>query len=526
MTSTPDVRRLPLLALFAGFVGLSVWLASAGLPIARGDDAFYKAPGAELAATGTFASPSVTGYLPKVEEVFAAYPPLYPWAFAGWVKLFGFSLVSATAFNHAIHLLATAALMGAVVVLLRPLELSANLKTVLVGCVAVVHFGNLRFFDRQEDLALAFVWLESTVAFRSAKVRRSPGAGGKEDRTFAERKATVASGLCIGLAMMVGPWPGMLAAGSVGLRLILEAADERRIPWLRWMAIVVIAALPLGAWLAWLEFHHTGLAAGQFREHVSRVPTVFAWEQPAEWARNWTYAPNQLPFVVLGALLLRNAMKRPSSPAGLPADGGYVEQARRRTWFAALTTTTTAIIGIVAAACWRADSYVYLWTALAFLFPYFGFAAAVAMEKANSTLERRLLLIMVTAAAFVALRDPVTLAVNAVQFPPKDRHAAVFARLHERIPASEIVATTPRFWHAFQNRNPWRQTSSLGWITEAEWRTWKWVVLPVGYGGERFRAKLLGGFELVDKQETSFNPWQPTFPPDERNWAFELYRRR
>jgi len=479
---------LPLLALF---VATASWLASSGLPIARGDDAFYKAPGAELAATGRFASPSVIGYLPKIEDVYAAYPPLYSWAFAGWTKLFGFSLVSATAFNHALHLVGTAALVWAAASLLRSLQLSSAVKTAVVAALAIVHFGNLRFFDRQEELALIFVWVELALWLREI---RSAGF----------------TGLCVGLAILVGPWPGMLAAGSVGLRIVLEAAAARRVPWLQWLTTVVVAALPLGLCLAWVEFKHPGLAAIQFREHVGRVPKVLAWDHPEVWARSWTYAPYQLPFVLLGVMLLPRALARPWTP-------------ERR---AALATTVVCLVAILAGGAWRADSYVYLWAALLLLFPSLAFAVGTALEQAKSPGETRLLLAMTAAATLVALRDPVTLAINASQFPAEDRPQAVFARLHEHIPTSDVVATTPRFWHAFQNRNSWRQTAILPWISNEERQRWRWVVLPLGHGDERFRERLLDGFELIEKWPAHFEPWAPTYAPDERHWAYELYRRR
>ena len=90
-------------------------------------------------------------------------------------------LLSATAFNHAIHLLGTAALVFAAAGLLRLLSLSSNLKTAILAALAIVHFGNLRFFDRQEELALIFVWLELGVwlRFGSAKAE-SPFAPRKE----------------------------------------------------------------------------------------------------------------------------------------------------------------------------------------------------------------------------------------------------------------------------------------------------------------------------------------------------------
>jgi len=517
-------RLFYLLPLFAVLVATSCWLACAGLPIARGDDAFYKAPGAELAATGKFASPSVKGYLPRVEEIYAAYPPLYSWVFAAWVKAFGFSLTTATAFNHAIHLLGTAALMLVVVALLRPLELSENWKSFIVSCVAIVHFGNLRFFDRQEELAMIFVWLEAIVAFRSAKVRFEFSPEGKEERPFAEREATLLSGLLVGLAIMVGPWPGMLAAGSVGLRMILDAAANRRVPWLEWIITVFVAALPLGLCLAWMEWQYPGLVALQFREHVGRVPRVLGWDHPDVWVRSWTYAPYQLPFVLLGAMLLRGALVTSRSRESLlsPAVKELtIVQIRR----AALATTIVSLAAILIGGCWRADSYVYLWAALTLLFPYLAFALGAAIEKATSN-ERLLLAAMTFVATMVALRDPVTLAINAGEFPVEDRPAAMFAHLHDRIPPTDVVATTPRFWHAFQNRNPWRQTSALPWISETERQSWDWIVLPIGHGDEAFRDKLLDGFELAERREASFYPWRPTFAPDERTWEFELYRRK
>jgi hypothetical protein len=487
--SAPNLRIL--LSLFALFAATAAWLAWAGLPVARGDDAFYKAPGAELAATGRFASPSVTGYLPKIEEVYAAYPPLYSWAFAGWVTLFGFSLLTATAFNHAIHLLGTAALVWAAAGLIRPLQLSSSLKTIVLAALAVVHFGNLRFFDRQEELALIFIWLEIGVWL-----------AGSASGAF--------TGLCVGLAILVGPWPGMLAAGSVGLRMILEAAADRRVPWLQWLTTVIVAALPLGLCLAWVEWNHPGLAAQQFREHVGRVPKVFAWEHPEVWARSWTYTPYQLPFVLLGVMLLPRAFGRPWTRGTL----------------AAFATTVVSLVAILAGGAWRADSYVYLWAALLLLFPYFAFAVGTALEKATSVGDRRMLLVMMGAATVVSLRDPVTLSINAAQFSPADRPQVVFNELHERIPPTDVVATTPRFWHAFQNRNPWRQTASLPWITNDERLRWQWIVLPLGHGDEVFRKRLLDGFELVEKRSFAATPTAPTFAPDERDWAYELYRRK
>jgi hypothetical protein len=132
----------------------------------------------------------------------------------------------------------------------------------------------------------------------------------------------------------------------------------------------------------------------------------------------------------------------------------------------------------------------------------------------------------VLVAAAVAVRDPLSLCVQVGQYPPNDRPDAVFARLHELIPPEDLVATTPRFWHAFQGRNPWRQTAILPSLQEADRRTWKWIVLPHGHGGGLYRERLLQGFELVEERAISFEPFAPTFQKSEIGWGYEVYRRK
>src|SRR5262245_62088129 len=99
----------------------SLWMALSDLPCPRGvDDAFYKSPAAELVQTGRLTQPSVVGYLPRADEAFAAYPPLYQLVVAGWFFLFGVSTGASVAFGHTVHLLNMVAIMVLVATALGP----------------------------------------------------------------------------------------------------------------------------------------------------------------------------------------------------------------------------------------------------------------------------------------------------------------------------------------------------------------------------------------------------------------------
>ena len=93
----------------------AVWIGLSDLPCPRGvDDAFYKAPAADLVQTGRLTHRCVIDYLPRADEVFAGYPPLYALAVAGWFSVFGISTGASVAFGHVLHLLNMALVMGLV----------------------------------------------------------------------------------------------------------------------------------------------------------------------------------------------------------------------------------------------------------------------------------------------------------------------------------------------------------------------------------------------------------------------------
>ncbi len=481
-------------ALFAGW---AAWLAYHGLPAPRGDDAFYKAPGVELAAGRGFAQPSAKGYLPEVEKAFVAYPPLYPLAFGAWCQAAGFSWRTAAAFVHALHLAGVAALVWGTAGLLRDLPLGLASRTAALAALGIAHFGNLRFLDRQEELAFLFLWLEMGCYQRG---------------WLAGRRGAAASGLFVGLAAFVGPWPGMLVGGAVALREVFAALRTRdfRGHLVRLAILASVAALPNLLWFGSWEWRRPGLPRWQFKEHLGRVPPVSAWSEPARFADSVGYVPGLLPTLLLAALLLPRALwagRKRAMPAMVPA-------------FAAM-----AALGTLGAAAWRADSYVYLWSAWLLLLPAGTYALAWLMAMAPHTGERRFLAALGLGAACLALRDPVLLAVQPWQFPAADRPDAVFAELQALIPADAVVATTPRHWQAFQNRNPWRQTAIIDWIDERERLTWDWIVLPAGFGDAKFRDRVLAGYELVATRPSVAARLWKCFPDSESDWSFEAHRR-
>jgi hypothetical protein len=270
----------------------------------------------------------------------------------------------------------------------------------------------------------------------------------------------------------------------------------------------VVSMIPLGSWIVWLESQYPGLTLTQFREHIGRVPHIACWQNPDVWMKSWTYAPYQIPFVVLGVFMGLKTSGVPSTPEG-------------RSIFALASIGTLAI---VLSGCWRADSYVYLWSGLFLIVPALVAGMARLLERTPIVAERRFLMVMMGLTAAVALRDPVTLCIHVGQFPWQDRHAAVFARLHEIIPPKDRVGVTPRFWHAFQGRNPIRQTAILPWISDSERQSWDWIVLPERHGTPEYRQKLLDGFQLFESRPMSFAPFAPTFAADERGWGYELWR--
>ncbi|OAI41717.1 hypothetical protein AYO40_02390 [Planctomycetaceae bacterium SCGC AG-212-D15] len=487
----------------------SVWIGYSDLPCPRGvDDAFYKSPAAELVQTGRLTQPSVIGYLPRAEEIFAAYPPLYQLAVAGWFALFGVSTGASVAFGHCIHLLNMALVMGVSAAALTSLSLSAPLRALAVGAAGLVYFGILRFFDRQEELAACFCFVES-ILYLCGRLSGVRGAA--------------LTGLLLGLAAVVSPWSGMVYGVVVLIREAVAWMREQPRPRQlagRVAAIGIVSIAPVIAWIAWLESTSSGAFVGVFIHHlrISEATTIF--DAPAKAVASLAYSPAQLPALMLTLFFFPRFLTseaRASVPTGILA--------------LFLGSTATLVLALVL----RANSYNYIWLCLFLLIPCFGYLAGRLLGEAKPA-ERFFPVLMVGLCALVSLRDPFSLSLIARDLPAAERPGPIFARLTERIPASERVATTSRYWYCFQGRNPWRVSAIYPHpdvVKARERQDWvDWIVLPVLPKDEASeqelaeRRELTKGFELVEEVSSDYSTLWPSFFREDRTWAYELYRRK
>ncbi len=504
----PRERRLFLgacAAVWALAALASLWMGLSDLPCPRGvDDAFYKSPAAELVQTGRLTQPSVVGYLPRADEAFAAYPPLYQLAVAAWFALFGVSTGASVAFGHAVHLLNMAAIMALVGAALAPQSLSASLRALAAAAAGVLFFGILRFYDRQEELAVLFCWVEMILHLRG--------------RLSGWRGAAV-SGLLVGLSAMASPWTGLVFAGLVTVREVLLAARRADAGLLsragqavgRLTITGTVAVLPVAAWAGWLEWNHPRIIAEQFLVHlrISEQSTIV--DAPAKALASLLYTPYQLPGLLLTLALfprLLKAARRASVPAGVVA------------------LFVVGVASLLAAIAYRANSYNYVWLCLFLLIPCFGYLAGRLFAEAPAR-ERFFPVLLVLVCAAASLRDPVSLSLVARDLPDGERAGPIFARLAERVPPGAAVATTSRYWYLFQGRNPWRLTAIYPHLTAQQRRDWAtWIVLPPDHLSDAERDELTRGFELVDRVPSIYATFAPSFHREDRTWAYELYRRR
>ena len=253
-----------------GGILLAYGFCSLGVPVPRWDDGIYKSPGAELAQHGRMIVPAAQGFLPQADRVFAAYPPLYQLAIAGWYLAFGVSLRSSLAFSFTLHLLGMLGVMAVTGRLVRAsLNSSADATcpparmqqaaAILVVAAGLIHLADLSHFDRPEEAALLWIWLEM-LAVHHLTTRPGWLRG-------------LASGLLLGLAALTAPWVGFVGALIVSLRALFTAvqcAGSQRLQ--RWLAMIahlaiaaVTAAAMAGIWYALMERAFPGAVRRRWR---------------------------------------------------------------------------------------------------------------------------------------------------------------------------------------------------------------------------------------------------------------------
>jgi hypothetical protein len=171
-------------------------------PNIDGDEIWYKAAGREWATTGRFAAPELSGAYglePPLEEVWLAYPPLYPFLFGCVVKMFGFGWRVCVAFDAVIHSCLALLTFGVA----RGLSAGGDRRAAFWAGLSVLPLG---VAGRPDELALTF-----GMAGLLPLVRLRADAG----CTLSWASAAVASGglfgLCAGTSSAAAILLGLIA---------------------------------------------------------------------------------------------------------------------------------------------------------------------------------------------------------------------------------------------------------------------------------------------------------------------------
>jgi hypothetical protein len=400
------------------------------------DESFYKAAGREWARSGRFAAPELEGFTgtqPGLEDVFAAYPPVYPFLFGLAARAAGFSWRTCVAYDALIH----AALVLTLAWLARG-RLSAAPAALAAATAALAL--PLGTSGRPDELGLVFALI---------------GLGVLEGPRATARRALL-SGLAFGLAAGTSP-PAAAMLGTLAVARQLErGALARMCAWGAAAAVglaLVLAPLLLTAPDAWRQF------AGQsvLKERVG------TWLLPlAGWRPAW-------PQVLLTAVLLAIGLAARTAGA----------RAWARTWL-------VPWIALAAVAVTVPGKHTYLWM----WGPWLLVAAAECIWRAWDDGRRRVaaacggaLVLAVGLAAAPALHRGLLIAT----LPPDQRPDAAAARVRALLPPGSRVLVDELWWSLADDHD----VRDLYWSRPADLKSFEWLVLSGNGSGAPGRARAL-----------------------------------
>ncbi len=473
---------------------VSCWLGASGFPCPHVDDGAYKSPAAEWIQHGRMTIPCLKGFFPRAETVFACLPPIYQWLLAAWYLVFGFSLYSTLAFHYTVHLLGTLAVMLAARRLMETSNpSSATTRNVIIASVGVIYLANLLYFDRPEETALLWVWLEVLVAQGRSTRKGIP--------------ASLASGVFVGLAALTSPAVGVLGAMIVLFRAMCTAAGaegpQRRAAWrraaLQVAAAATVAAGMAAAWWTVMDVFYPGAL------HDQLIGTLGIMRE-----RQLSGTLSEKLVIFSKVLLRKNPYQLPVTLFVLLFFPRLVMSTGwRRAAPMSLALYATAALGIIAVAVIRPYAYTYLGACMMLLLPCFG--STIERYLQGSRLIGSAVLALCTGIAIVLV---VKFVVLTYRLPGAERPRTVFGRLTEIVPPGDSVAVLGLHWYPFQGRNPWRDAYLTGILDSPEIARYRWVVLPAYEDPPRH----IDEFELVEevltKQGYSFT------------YAYRVWRRR
>ena len=480
--------RPEVVVLIVGVVLCAVLIA-VGFPAPHVDDAWFKGPAAELAQHGRLASPSITGFFPHIETIYACYPPLPQLLLAAWYLTFGVTLRSSLAWSLLVHLVFSVAITRIAHKSLG--DGIASWRAATLG--GLIWLANLSLLDRQEELALCWLWLDTLLSFG-------------DDRRPAALSAA-RSGLLVGLAALSSPFGGLLSGCAVGMRIAIgaweSASSEGR---LRSAAIDVagrgaiagpLAAGAFGAWAFVVERVQPGVFDAQFLGAMR-----FASKDPPFPDSVALYASTVLGSAQVQAFLL---------PAVLVTLVGAPLALIARPHRVPLGLLFAAVIGSGIALGLRPAAYTYLWASAMVTAP-----CLAVMLRRYLTDEPRLGLGLGVGLMAFAWVDPAHNLVSAATLPADQRPDAALAAIQSAVPEGELVAVTARHWSAFQGRNPWREVLFLTRRDPRLLDDCTWMVLREGDGVDR--PPQLDRYELVSRVASEVD--------DDFTYAYSVWRLR
>ncbi|NIL98671.1 MAG: hypothetical protein GTO62_16495 [Planctomycetales bacterium] len=488
--------RHPCLAILGVGVVLAIWLAPQGLPCPRDDDGWYKSPAAELFQHGRLAIPSVLGFLPRADVAFATQPPLYPGMLSGWYGLFGFSLQTTLGFSFTVHVL-NALAVGLVTqrLLDQHGQRSARLSFTIVFGAGLIHLGNLAYFDRPEETALLWVWLDVLLVSRGW--------------TGLRISAAVLSGLLMGLAGLTAMWVGILAAVFALIRwglIVVSGPRQLRLQTAIRAACglcltFLVAGSMIFGWYAVWEARWPGIFEDQFffaMQHLRQGQHLTSLAERLQvLLTTILFNPTQLAATLITLCYFPRVMR--------VRDSGQT---------IASSLYLTALIGMLAVLVLRPRAYTYLGATQILLLPCWGPAVAALIDGSSATARRKLGTTLLIGSLLLPVGYVVDLGRWTWQLPNAQRQRAAYAVLAEWIPPGEPVAVTARHWYVFQGRNPWRDAFFASLTSEDSIRACRWLVLDPSVGIPPF----LDHFQLVAEV--------PSQVRADRTFAYSLWQRK
>ncbi len=326
------------------------------LPNIDNDEVHFKSAGRELAMTGRFAAPELSGFCgidPPAQEVWLLYPPLYPLLFGGFVKLVGFGWKQCVMFD-AIIKVALVALTWFVARRLSgngerwPAFGAAVLTLVLARGVA----------GRPDELAMA-----AGMAGLLPLVR--PGGGSRlECRESA--LSGLLFGLCAGTSIVAA-----IVLGCVALAFLVARAGGIHRFALVALVWCVAAGIVFAALIVPILWNHPNA----YQQYFSLAQIIFQGDTRSHWGKiaalftiGWRVTVPVVGMLALGAATVFAAVRRESL----------------RRW---ATLWIGPLLGMAFILAIDPHLYTYVW----FLGPYVMAAGLVSLSDSQLAPRRRLL---------------------------------------------------------------------------------------------------------------------------------------